>query len=73
MFFGNLKTLWKKKTCRKPKSKLGPSTGVGRAQIPKAISMDFKIRPQPRVDLELQARVKKQMDSSIRGKVSVLH
>ncbi|EOA18622.1 hypothetical protein CARUB_v10007196mg [Capsella rubella] len=53
----------------KPESKLGPLTGGGRTQIPKATSMDFKIRPQPKFDSELHALVKKQMDGSIHGKI----
>ncbi|KAG7542289.1 Transcription factor IIS N-terminal [Arabidopsis thaliana x Arabidopsis arenosa] len=56
----------------KPISKLGPWTGRARAKIPTALSMDFKIRPPPKVDKELEALVKWQMDTRHEN-VSVLH
>ncbi|KAL1192361.1 IWS1-like protein 2 [Cardamine amara subsp. amara] len=49
---------------REPKSNLGPPIGVGRAQIPKAMSMDFKIRPNSKTDEKLEARVKMQLDDN---------
>ncbi|XP_019087394.1 PREDICTED: protein IWS1 homolog 2-like [Camelina sativa] len=53
----------------KPKSKLGTWTGGGRTQIPNAMSMDVKIRPQGKVDVELVVSVKKQKEASTREKI----
>ncbi|KAG7546965.1 Transcription factor IIS N-terminal [Arabidopsis suecica] len=46
----------------KPISKLGPWTGRARAKIPTALSMDFKIRPPPKVDKDPEPCAKWQMD-----------
>ncbi|CAH2078576.1 unnamed protein product [Thlaspi arvense] len=54
----------------KQKSKLAAIKGVGRAQVPTAMSMDFEIRPESKFDKELEARVKMQIDNkSIHEKI----
>ncbi|CAA7050900.1 unnamed protein product [Microthlaspi erraticum] len=49
---------------KKEKSKLPVSRKTERARVPTATSMDFVIRPKPKVDKKLEARVKMQMDNS---------